>query len=89
MGERPDRPDELRRDLLGGETGRDVDPADAREIELEPPPPPFDPEAASPDPALTSGGARVDEVEANRAEIERTRADMSETVDAIQNKFSP
>ncbi len=95
MGERPDRPDELRRDPLGRpdplgeESERGVDPADAREIELEPPPPPFDPEAASPDPALAGGGAGVDEVEANRAEIERTRTDMSETVDAIQNKLSP
>ncbi len=97
MGERPDRPDELRRDPLGRldplgeESERDVDPADAREVELKPPPPPFDPEAASsPDPALAAGGAQeVDEVEANRAELERTRADMSETVDAIQDKLSP
>jgi hypothetical protein len=61
MGERPDRPDELRRDPLGrpdplGEEGeRGVDPADAREVELEPPPPPFNPETASPDPALAGG----------------------------------
>ena len=96
MGERPDRPDEIRRDPLGrpdplgGESERDVDPADAREIELEPPPPPFDPEVASrPDPALAGGGAVVDEVEASRVEIERTRTDMSETVDTIQNKLSP
>ncbi len=98
MGERPDRPDEIRRDplgrpdLLGGESERDVDPADAREIELEPPPPPFDPETAGPDPALAGapvGAEEVDEVEANRAEIERTRADMGETVGAIQNKLSP
>ena len=100
MGERPDRPDELRRDPLarpdplGEESERGVGPADAREeIELEPPPPPFNPEVASPDPALAGapiGGAReVDEVEANRVEIERTRTDMSETVDAIQNKLSP
>ncbi len=99
MGERPDRPDELRRDPLlgrqdplGEESERDVDPADAREVELKPPPPPFNPETASPDPALAGapvGAEEVDEVEANRAEIERTRADMSETVDAIQNKLSP
>jgi ElaB/YqjD/DUF883 family membrane-anchored ribosome-binding protein len=98
MGERPDRPDELRRDPLdrrdpfGGESERDVDPADAREIELEPPPPPFDPEAAGPGPALAGapvGAGEFDEVEANRAEIERTRADMGETVGAIQNKLSP
>jgi ElaB/YqjD/DUF883 family membrane-anchored ribosome-binding protein len=100
MGERPGRPDEVRRDPLGrpdpldGESERDVDRADAREeIDLEPPPPPFNPETASPDPVLTGapgGGAEeIDEVQANRAEIERTRADMSETVDAIQNKLSP
>ncbi len=98
MGERPDRPDELRRDPLdrrdplGGESERDVDPADAREIELEPPPPPFDPETAGPDPALARvpiGAEEVDEVGASRAEIERTRADMGETADAIQNKLSP
>jgi ElaB/YqjD/DUF883 family membrane-anchored ribosome-binding protein len=42
-----------------------------------------------PDPALVGGGAVVDEGEATRAEIERTRADMSETVDAIQDRLSP
>lgn len=98
MDERPDRPDEIRRDPrgrpdpLGGESERDVDPADARDIELEPPPPPFDPEPASPDPALAGapvGAGEVDEVGANRAEIERTRADMGETADAIQDKLSP
>ncbi len=98
MGERPDRPDEIRRDPLGrpdplDEGGRGVDPSDAREIELEPPPPPFDPEvASSPDPALAGapvGAGEIDEVEGSRAEIERTRTDMSETVDAIQNKLSP
>ena len=96
MGERPGRPGEIRRDPLGRpdplgeESERDVDRAAAREdIELEPPPPPFEPEAARPDPALVGGGAEVDEVQANRAEIERTRADMSETVDAIQEKLSP
>ena len=35
------------------------------------------------------GGVDVDEREATRAEIERTRADMSETVDAIQDRLSP
>ena len=98
MGERPERPDEIRRDPLGRpdplgrESERGVDPADAREIELEPPPPPFNPETASPDPALAGsrlGAEEVDEVAASRAEIERTRTDMSETVDAIQNKLSP
>jgi ElaB/YqjD/DUF883 family membrane-anchored ribosome-binding protein len=68
-----------------------VDRTAAREdIELEPPPPPFEPEAASPDPALAAGRAEeVDEVQASRAEIERTQADMSETVDAIQERLSP
>ena len=97
MGERPERPDEIRRDPLGrpdplDEGGRGVDPSDAREIDLEPPPPPFNPETASPDPALAGapvGAEEVDEVAASRAEIERTRTDMSETVDAIQNKLSP
>ncbi len=99
MGERPDRPDEVRRDPLGArepldESGRGVDPSDARDIELEPPPlapppPPFEPETASSDPALAGGEAGTDEVAQTRAEIERTRADMSETVDALQERLSP
>ncbi len=80
------RPDEVvRRDPLGGGTPG-FDPAtDA-----------FDPDAIR-DPAL--GGTDIDEVEvdrvevddveATRVEIERTRADMSETVDAIQERLSP
>ena len=40
--------------------------------------------------AAGSGGARSgDEVESTRTEIERTREDMSETIDAIQEKVSP
>ncbi len=99
MGERPDRPDELRRDPLDRrdpleESGRGVDPSDARDIELEPPPldpppPPFESETVSSDPTLAGGGEGVDEVEANRADIERTRANMSETVGAIQERLSP
>ncbi|MCA1717374.1 MAG: DUF3618 domain-containing protein, partial [Actinobacteria bacterium] len=45
-----------------------------------------------PDPALgggVGGGAVVDEAEVERVEIERTRADMGETVDAIQQRLSP
>jgi hypothetical protein len=45
-----------------------------------------------PDPALgggIGGGAVVDEAEVERVEIERTRADMGETVDAIQQRLSP
>ncbi len=80
------RPDEVvRRDPLGGGTPG-FDPAtDA-----------FEPDAVR-DPAL--GGTdvdrvdvdrvEVDDVEATRVEIERTRADMSETVDAIQERLSP
>ena len=73
MGERPD---EVRREQLGG-LGRGSDPLAVG-----------GPEGATPEPGL-SGGAAVDDTEANRAEIERTRADMSETVDAIQERLSP
>ena len=85
------RPDEVvRRDPLGGGTPG-FDPAtDA-----------FEPDAVR-DPVV--GGTDIDEVEvdrvevdqvevddveATRVEIERTRADMSETVDAIQERLSP
>ena len=69
------RPDEVaRRDPLAGGTPG-FDPAtDA-----------FEPGAVR-DPAL---GSEVDQVEVTRVEIERTRADMSETVDAIQERLSP
>jgi ElaB/YqjD/DUF883 family membrane-anchored ribosome-binding protein len=46
----------------------------------------FEPDAVTPDPALDG---EVDEVEVTRVEIERTRAGMSETVDAIQERLSP
>jgi ElaB/YqjD/DUF883 family membrane-anchored ribosome-binding protein len=80
------RPDELRREPLGEsrpETDPLADPAGGPEGVSTP---------VGPDPALgggVGGGAMIDEEEANRAEIERTRADMSETVDAIQERLSP
>jgi hypothetical protein len=85
------RPDAVGRDPLGGGTPG-FDPAtDA-----------FDPDAVR-DPALGGGPGtgevevdrvevqrvEVDEVETTRVEIEPTRADMSETVDAIQERLSP
>jgi ElaB/YqjD/DUF883 family membrane-anchored ribosome-binding protein len=84
MGQRPDeigRRDPLDADdritqPLPGEAG--FDPAtDA-----------FEPDAVTPDPAL-GDEAEVDEIEVTRVEIERTRAGMSETVDAIQERLSP
>lgn len=77
MGERSD---EIRRDLG---TGRGLDPLgdygeSGRRLD------PAGPEEIEPNPALT-----VDETEATRAEIEQTRAGMSETVNAIQEKLSP
>ena len=71
MGERPDRPDEVRRDPLDQR-----DRLDAREsvpVERE----------------IRDRAQSGDEVAQNRTEIERTRADMSETVDAIQERLSP
>ena len=47
----------------------------------------FEPDAVTPDPAL-GGETEVDEIEVTRLEIERTRAGMSETVDAIQERLS-
>jgi ElaB/YqjD/DUF883 family membrane-anchored ribosome-binding protein len=86
MGERPDRPDEVRRDPLA-EGGRDPDPL------ADPVGGPEDVrQGVGPDPALgggVAGGGEADEVEQTRTEIERTRADMSETVDAIQERLSP
>ncbi len=41
------------------------------------------------DPAALAKETEVDEIEVTRVEIEQTRADMSETVDAIQEKLSP
>ena len=86
-------PDEVRRDPLDrrdrlGETGRDPAPL------MDPVGVPGDVRAEpAPDPASTlggaAGGAAIDEAEARRVEIERTRADMGETVDAIQERLSP
>ncbi len=70
MGERPDRPDEVRRDPLD-----QPDRLDAREpvsVERE----------------IRERAQNGDEVAATRTDIERTRADMSETVDAIQERLS-
>lgn len=84
MGERPD------------EIGR-RDPLDADDRITQPLPgePGFDPatdafkpDAIPPDPALRDE-VEVDEIEVTRIEIERTRAGMSETVDAIQERLSP
>jgi len=49
---------------------------------------PLDADAATPDPTLGTE-AEVDEIEVTRVEIERTRAGMGETVDAIQDRLSP
>ena len=69
-----ERPDDVRRDPL-------VDSVDGPELVRS---------QIGPDPALgVGGGAVVDEAEVERAEIERTRADMGETVDAIQHRLSP
>jgi len=96
MGERPD--DEVRRgDPLDSdpldrrdplvEGGRDPSPL-GRDTEFDPATEAFDPEAVNRGSALRDE-AEVDEIEVTRMEIERTRADMSETVDAIQQRLSP
>ena len=87
MGERPDEVgrDPLdRRDPLGEDPrplagGPGFDPAtDA-----------FRPDALSPDPDRLRDETPDDEVEVTRIEIERTRADMSETANAIQRRLNP
>ncbi len=86
MGERPDRPDEVRRDPLA------EGPRDPGGPLADPVGGPEDARAVGPDPVLgggVGGGAEADEVEQTRAEIDRTRAGMSETVDAIQERLSP
>jgi ElaB/YqjD/DUF883 family membrane-anchored ribosome-binding protein len=88
MGERPDdvRRDPLDRDdALGGRT---PDPL-AGERGFDPATDAFDPDAVDRDPDVLRDDTEVDEVAATRVEIERTRADMSETVDAIQERLSP
>jgi len=87
-----ERPDEVRRDPLDRrepltEGGRDPGPVADPLTE-----PVGGPEEVRPDSGLDpvlAGEAEVDEVEVTRAEIERTRSDMSETVDAIQGRLSP
>jgi ElaB/YqjD/DUF883 family membrane-anchored ribosome-binding protein len=84
MGERPD---DVRRDPLG-EGGLTPDPL-AGEPGFDPATDAFEPGAINRDPNVLRDDTEVDEVAATRAEIERTRADMSETVDAIQERLSP
>ena len=87
-----ERPDEVRRDPLDRrepltEGGRDPGPVADPLTE-----PVGGPEEVRPDPGLDpalAGGAEIDEVGMTRAEIERTRGNMSETVDAIQGRLSP
>jgi ElaB/YqjD/DUF883 family membrane-anchored ribosome-binding protein len=81
------RPDEIgRRDPLGADD-RITEPLPG-ETGFDPATDAFEPDAVIPDPTLGTE-AEVDEVEATRVEIERTRAGMSETVDAIQDRLSP
>ncbi len=80
MGERPDEVG--RRDPLGR-----PDPP-AGDVGFDPATDAFDPDAVNRDAALRDE-AEVDRVEVTKVEIERTRADMSETVDAIQERLSP
>ena len=81
------RPDEIgRRDPLGADD-RVTQPL-AGETGFDPATDAFEPDAITPDPALREE-SEVDEIEITRVEIERTRAGMSETVDAIQERLSP
>ena len=89
MGERPDEigRDPLdRRDPLG--EGRETRPL-AGEPGFDPATDAFRPDALSPDPDRLRDEPAPDEVEVTRIEIERTRADMSETANAIQRRLSP
>lgn len=87
MGERPD--EVRRRDPLDADD-RTPDPIPplAGEPGFDPATEAFGPDPIHPDP---TPGEEVesDEVEVTRIEIERTRADMSEKVDAIQQRLSP
>ena len=81
------RPDEIgRRDPLDADD-RVTQPL-AAETGFDPATDAFEPDAITPDPALRDE-SEVDEIEITRVEIERTRAGMSETVDAIQERLSP
>lgn len=93
MGERPDeirRREALEQRARLGEGGRDTDPLTGR-TGLDAAPDHLD--ATAVDPNLGTfreeGRLEVDEVEVTRVGIEHTRADMSETVDAIQRKLNP
>ena len=80
------RPDELGRDPLDADD-RITAPL-AGEPGFDPATDAFEPDAVTTDPGLNTE-AEVDEIEVTRIEIERTRAGMSETVDAIQERLSP
>ena len=94
MGERPD---EIRRDAPLDPDDRLTTPPPAGGTGFDPATDAFDPDAVTVDPALRDtpddaalrGEAEVDEIEVTRIEIERTRADMTETVDAIQERLNP
>ncbi len=89
MGERPDEigRDPLdRRDPLDG--GRDSRPF-AGDSGFDPATDAFRPDTLSPDAERLRDDATDDEVEVTRIEIERTRANMSETANAIQQRLSP
>jgi ElaB/YqjD/DUF883 family membrane-anchored ribosome-binding protein len=82
MGERPDGPDEIGRDVpYGGEPVERVSAQDPEMRDLR--------EPAPTERELRERAASGDEVAQSRAEIEHTRADMSETVDALQERLSP
>ncbi len=74
MGERPDRPEEIGRDPL--DRREPLDPLDARK------PAPVEEE-------IRERAQSGDEVARTRTEIEHTRAEMGETVDALQERLSP
>jgi ElaB/YqjD/DUF883 family membrane-anchored ribosome-binding protein len=80
------RPDEIGRDPLDADN-RITTPL-AGEAEFDPATDAFEPDAVTPDPTL-GDETEVDEIEVTRIEIERTRAGMSETVDAIQERLNP
>ena len=89
------RPEEIGRDPGRRDPQRDPLDADERatgplpgEAGFDPATDAFEPDAVIPEAALGTE-AEVEEVEVRRVEIERTRAGMSETVDAIQQRLSP
>ena len=82
MGERPD---EIGRDPLD----RRNPLGEGRDPGFDPATDAFRPDALSPDLDHLRDEPPNDEVEVTRIEIERTRADMSETANAIQQRLSP